>query len=378
MTPQKESALQSNSENKETVSVVEEKVVANEIDNNEEIKNANVNIIDNNVESKNSDVNVVEDKIADKDVSNGNTDEHATFFSEEKKSEEDEDLEEKDVHLIEGHDLYHVTEDENKEHVMHERFHPDIKSVLLIMVFVLLISVVILVVMLKQNMADFTESERVAEGLKEQNKTLIEEYETLKKETDELIEKNKLLSDTVNAKNEAIGKLETEKADLHIPFSYPLKGTAAIKDGENQDEETVTDDQNNDENNDSTVDNEEGDYNTIVYFVCDAGTRVIATGSGIIESVTKHDSEQEVTGHLDIMGNFILDERYDTYEIVIDHENGYKTKYIASGSLVVDQGDTVSKGSVIMFIEQSNTTFGYEVELEGELIDPLSCMEISG
>lgn len=293
------------------------------------------------------------------------------------------DNEETPIHLIEGEELYHVTEDDKSEYKLPKKKHIDSKNIISIVAFILGAAVIVMIVLFKQSISDATEAAKLNETLNEQYKSLSGDYDALKVTLDEANEKNKLLSDSLNAKSLELESLSTENANQHIPFSYPLKGTAAIKNDEIELEDDLIDGQENAEGAEAEqqedgIDNKAEATNDIVYFICDSGTRVIATGAGVVESVTKKESENEVTGHLDFMGNFIADQNYDTYEIVIDHGNGYKTIYTASGSVLIDEGDIVSKSSVILYIEKSDTIFGYQVQLEGEYIDPLSCMEISG
>lgn len=64
--------------------------------------------------------------------------------------------------------------------------------------------------------------------------------------------------------------------------------------------------------------------------------------------------------------------------VVIDHGNGYVTKYMhmQTGSVTVQVGDTVTKGQVIGFVGTTGASSGphchFQIEYNGEKIDPLS------
>lgn len=81
-------------------------------------------------------------------------------------------------------------------------------------------------------------------------------------------------------------------------------------------------------------------------FACLEGTYVISTARGTVESIT-----DEQLGHV----------------IVVDHQNGYKTKYITNGTVKVKKGDEVDKGDRIAEEETDDDTFGYIVLLNDKI-----------
>ena len=61
--------------------------------------------------------------------------------------------------------------------------------------------------------------------------------------------------------------------------------------------------------------------------------------------------------------------------VVIDHRNGYLTRYALLGDITVSKGKTVRRGQKVGTVGISSTTFAphlhYEVLRDGETLDPV-------
>ncbi|MCR4902270.1 MAG: M23 family metallopeptidase [Butyrivibrio sp.] len=155
-------------------------------------------------------------------------------------------------------------------------------------------------------------------------------------------------------------KVETEKTaaeedeQLHLPTGFPLNGTASMKSAyDSADTTTVEEDLTNAESEDADT---SGD--PIVIFTASNGSNIVATANGTVTSI-------------------ITDSKYGNC-ITIDHGNGYITIYRNSGDVLVSEGKEVTKGEVLIAVGESNTTLGYQIQLDGEYIDPETMIEISG
>ena len=95
-----------------------------------------------------------------------------------------------------------------------------------------------------------------------------------------------------------------------------------------------------------------------VDFLAEQGTPIVAMQSGTVLESFFHWS----------LGNTVL----------IDHGNGYTTRYAHMSSLLVKEGDTVEQGRQIGTVGSTGNSTGNNLHLEmtyqGELIDPLTCM----
>lgn len=92
------------------------------------------------------------------------------------------------------------------------------------------------------------------------------------------------------------------------------------------------------------------------------GTEVISTADGVVESVTRS-------------------KKLNGTHIVINHGNGYKTLYAHLSDVLVRERQRIQKGKVIARVGNSGTSFAphlhYEIEKDGEILDPLSFVAAS-
>lgn len=100
-----------------------------------------------------------------------------------------------------------------------------------------------------------------------------------------------------------------------------------------------------------------GAYHGGVDFRCPTGTAVYAADSGYVSLVKS------------------LNYSYGKY-IIINHGNGLSTLYAHNSSLVVSQGQSVSKGQIIAYSGESGNATGphchFEVRLNGNRVNPFS------
>lgn len=72
----------------------------------------------------------------------------------------------------------------------------------------------------------------------------------------------------------------------------------------------------------------------------------------------------------------------DTYSYIIEieHDNGYKTRYMCNqeAQLNVQEGDQVLSGEALITVTLENTQLDYQVLLEGEPIDPINIIDAKG
>ena len=141
-----------------------------------------------------------------------------------------------------------------------------------------------------------------------------------------------LLSDTVNQKTEEVNALKETIEQQSIPSYFPLTGSASVVE--------ITDEE------------------PTCILNGTEGTAVVATATGVVTEVGE-DTEY---------GN----------RVVVDHGNGYVTIYRNKGDCMVKVGDTVVPKSALFYISSGNTRLGYQIQQEGEYINPVQMMDISG
>lgn len=87
------------------------------------------------------------------------------------------------------------------------------------------------------------------------------------------------------------------------------------------------------------------------------GTFVLCAADGVVEEVKRKDR---------VLGNYI----------VVDHNNGYKTKYCYLGEILVTRGRSVKQGGIIAKVGLSGMSFAphlhYEVQFLGKSVDPMN------
>lgn len=185
------------------------------------------------------------------------------------------------------------------------------------------------------------------ELVKQQMTEMSEENHALILENEELNDKVQLLSDTVIHKVQTEEEREAAEAELQIPSEFPLTGSATME------EITLSDIQAKQEAGEELTEKE-----PILIFTAAEGTSVVASGSGIILSV----EEDETYGKC----------------VKIDHQNGYVSIYRNAGAIKLNEGDAISRGTVIFVIGADNTKIGFQIMYEEELVNPTDVVAIMG
>lgn len=211
-----------------------------------------------------------------------------------------------------------------------------------------------------------TQTATIAE-LETDNATLEADKTELQTEIDHL-------SYALNQKVQEAEASAAEAEEQSMPTGFPLSGTAAMEstyddpdsseivssftstdDDEDEDEE---DDETTDEATEETSEEETVTGNPIVIFSAEAGANVVASGNGTVASVTS-------------------DIKYGNC-VTIDHGNGYVSIYRNQGDALVNEGDTVLRGSILFVVGDDNSLLGYQIKNNDEYVDAEALIDISG
>ncbi len=175
-------------------------------------------------------------------------------------------------------------------------------------------------------------------GVKVQLKQLENENAKLAAEKEELSKQIASLSSVLEEKQSAEQQAAQAAEAEAVPTGLPLDGTAVLIQDPNAPEGS--------------------EVKGRVVFTAMAGTAVVASGSGTVSSVS-------------------TDVNYGNV-VVIDHGNGYMTTYRTSASVRVKSGDVVRKNDMLGVMSEDDGLLAYEIEKDGEAIEPLDLMEIAG
>ena len=87
---------------------------------------------------------------------------------------------------------------------------------------------------------------------------------------------------------------------------------------------------------------------------------VVATGDGMVVTVDSDDTYAHI--------------------IEVEHNNGYKTRYMCrqEAQVQLQVGAQVQEGDILMTVLADDTQLDYQVDFEGESIDPLTVFEAKG
>ena len=161
---------------------------------------------------------------------------------------------------------------------------------------------------------------------------LEEEKGKVESHVEELNEQIVILSQTINEKLAVEAELREQLEGQSMPTEFPLTGSAAMAMG-------VSD-------------------HPICIFTASVGSTVVATAGGSVTAV----NDDEDYGH----------------SVWVDHGNGYITIYRNKGEVIVKAGDSVVCGTSLFIIGESNTELGYQMQKDGEYIDPMDMLAING
>lgn len=223
----------------------------------------------------------------------------------------------------------------------------------------LIIACIVEGVIIHSKTSDLSEKARINKVLQEQVEGEKGNISALQAQVDDLSNQVAILSESLTNSKAELEEANAMNTVNRQPTAYPLKGTAAIVDNESDD--TGNPEGGNVSSND--VDNGEGtsdnsDKELYVLFQAAQGTSVVATGTGTILSVEE-------------------DSKYGMM-MKIDHGNGYISIYRGYGMPLVEPGDNVSQGTVIMKIAEDGREFKYQIMMGEEYIDPMSIIQING
>ncbi len=142
----------------------------------------------------------------------------------------------------------------------------------------------------------------------------------------------RILSNTVDQKVQSETELMQRLEEQSVPSKFPLNSGASM---------------------DTPPEGE-----LICVFKVQSGALVVATANGTVISV----NDDPVYGH----------------NVWVDHGNGYVTIYRNQGEVKVEQGKTVTQGTTLMLITDSDSKLGYQIMKDGEYVDPMGMLNISG
>jgi len=145
-------------------------------------------------------------------------------------------------------------------------------------------------------------------------------------------EQIKILSESLAQKTESEDTLREQLEGHFLPTDFPLTGSA-------------------------TMEEVSGDAPMCI-FTTAGDAMVIATAEGTVIAVnTDAEFEQNVW---------------------IDHGNGYVTIYRNAGEIKVKQGETVTQGTTLFLIENSEEKLGYQMMKDGVYMNPIDMLSING
>lgn len=222
-----------------------------------------------------------------------------------------------------------VTSDIADAGVKHYRIKPWITQTVVLFLFVV---VGVLIGYFVYEGKIWTSINEKNQGRSERVQQLEQENQDLKAQIEELNDRVQILSNTVNEKVQSEMALSEQLAKQSSPTEFPLTGSASM--------EEIT----------------EGE--PMCVFQASAGTTVVATASGTVQSV--------------------IDDAEYGHSVRIDHGNGYVTIYRNKGDVTVKQGDSVVQGTTLYVIGQDNTQLGYQMMKDEEYINPMDMLTING
>lgn len=177
-----------------------------------------------------------------------------------------------------------------------------------------------------------TEQNDVINALEEEKKALEAQIVGLNEEIAGLNEKVQILSETVSQKVQTESALSEQLEKEYLPTRLPVSERATMEEMP------------------------EGDL--ICVFTAASNSMVVATASGTVTAVNE-------------------DPEYGN-NVWIDHGNGYTTIYRNQGEVKVKQGETVTQGTTLFLITDESSKLGYQMMKDGEYVNPMDMLNISG
>lgn len=206
----------------------------------------------------------------------------------------------------------------------------DFAIVLSIVVFILIFSGVSYVT---YSASELERMQAAVEISQEKADTAANENILLQADIEELTKELRDAKVMIDAKKTAEENEEKAATMQYIPSGLPMDGTVSLP-------------------------TEYTDEKQYVTFQAGYGSKVVASADGTVSYVAE-------------------DAEYG-FEVRIDHGNGYVSIYKDMSDPVVSEGDKVMRGTTLFVMRSDTETLTYQITLEGELIDPMTIIEISG
>lgn len=183
---------------------------------------------------------------------------------------------------------------------------------------------------LKALRAQLSSQEKLVEQLNTEKDNLDNEIQALRAENSDLRQVSKIIT---SKREEAAA--EESPASNPLPTLFPSSGSGILI-------ETYTEDR------------------PYLSISTHSEGKIVATGDGTVVTVGSD----------------------DTYPLIleIEHENGYRTRYMCSQEVQVrtEEGASVIAGDVLCTVTMDDTQLDYQIFLNGETIDPLSIIDAKG
>mgnify|MGYP002624575488 FL=1 len=167
---------------------------------------------------------------------------------------------------------------------------------------------------------------------------------SLQTENQELMANYEQVSKALNIMVDDEEAQEAAAVEEALPKGFPISSQATY--------ESRLDDPSSDSKDNAS----EGDY--ILVFTVSSGSQIVASGTGTVLTITS-------------------DSKYGKC-ITIDHGNGYKSIYRFSGTVLVEEGDTVSRGTALFLAGDKSAVLGYQIQYNDEFVNPEDIIEING
>ena len=232
-----------------------------------------------------------------------------------------------------------------KKHVENNK-----KSNTLLMYWLLMLTLIFLAV----NIIFIVSFARITSDFKSFRETSLKQNDDYETEISNLQQTVALLAERVSVENEN-KSIEDAKKN---PIGIPVSGQATIVSEPKEEESDLTEEtpETDPDQNPEFEDTLMNPYTLEISL--SKGSKVIATGNGIVEEV----SEDDIYGYL----------------VKINHQNGYVSIYRYDEEPKIKKGDEVLKGQMIFEVTKYEGTLAYHILYENTYINPFDMIEISG
>ena len=214
--------------------------------------------------------------------------------------------------------------------------------------------------------AQIAELQRLTDALRANNMEQAGQIEDLANRDAEQDKELAAMSKSLTTKTDELEAMQEQEAARYIPNIFPLRGNSSlVQDVEIPDEEEEEEPDDEEEEIGEPEETEEEQMRLVIpkdapsaKFMTAAESRAIATADGTVSKVSG--------------------DAHKGYQIVLDHGNGYITVYEGFGLALVNENDTVGRGSVLLYFVDEINTFTYWMRYEENWMDPLETIDING